>query len=176
VTDGVLHIRRSLEHYRVPRRLNGKLILDESGNPTFDVIVSEKPPKNGKMRTVALTQGALDVLRAHRLATAGKQLPSAGAYIFPDVDGASAWIPHKVTDAFRDLCRKTHIVGASFHSLRHTAATLLLANGCDVRTLQEQLGHSDPATTLRLYVHTSVESQKRAVAVLDNILPIAAAR
>lgn len=98
-----------------------------------------------------------------------------GGYIFPDLDGSSAWVPHKVTDAFRELCRKVGITGVSFHSLGHTAATLLLTNGCDVKTLQDQLGHSVPATTIRLYCHGSVDNQKRAVATLHNILPIAAA-
>ncbi|HZY97926.1 MAG TPA: tyrosine-type recombinase/integrase [Candidatus Cybelea sp.] len=80
-----------------------------------------------------------------------------------------------MTDAFRDLCRKAKIAGASFRSLRHTAATLLLENGCDVRTLQEQLGHSVPATTLRLYCHSPLDTQKRAVAALDRILPLRSA-
>lgn len=174
--EGILHVRRSLQQYRIPRKADGKLVLDPKGKPVFDTIISEKPPKNGKQRAVALTKGALEVLRAHRLAIAGVRLPSADAYIFPDNDGASAWVPHKVTDAFRALCATARITAASFHSLRHTAATLLLSNGCDVKTLQEQLGHSVPATTLRLYVHTSIANQKRAVAALDNVLPLAAAR
>jgi integrase len=173
--QGVLHVHRSLEHYRVPRKSNGKLIVDDDGKPTFDTIVSEKAPKNGKARAVALSPKALDVLRAHRLSIAEKQVPAAESYVFPDIDGASAWTPHKVTDAFRGLCRKAKITGASFHSLRHTAATLLLENGCDVRTLQEQLGHSVPATTLRLYCHSSIDTQKRAVTALDRILPLRSA-
>lgn len=40
-----------------------------------------------------------------------------------------------------------------FHSLRHTHATQLLLAGCDMRTVQERLGHADVATTLRLYGH-----------------------
>ena len=41
--------------------------------------------------------------------------------------------------------------GTSFHSLRHTHATWLLMHGCDMRTIQERLRHSDVATTLRFY-------------------------
>jgi integrase len=175
IAEGVLHVRRSIQQYRIPRKVGGRAVLGAKGKPIFDTIVSEKPPKSGKPRTVALTQGALKVLHAHRLAVAGVQVPSIDAYIFTDSNGASPWVPHKVTDAFRELCRKATLTGVSFHSLRHTAATLLLSNGCDVKTLQEQLGHSVPATTLRLYVHTSVADQKRAVAALDKVLPIAAA-
>jgi integrase len=173
--EGVLYVRRALEHYRVPRKANGKLVVDDDGKPTFDTIVSEKPPKNGKTRAVALSPGAVDILRVHRLAAAERQLPTASGYVFPDVDGVSPWTPHKVTDAFRELCRKAKITGASFHCLRHTAASLLLENGCDVKTLQEQLGHSVPATTLRLYCHSSLDTRKRAVAVLDGVLPLRSA-
>ena len=47
----------------------------------------------------------------------------------------------------------------STHKLRHTAATLMLQNGVDVRTLQEVLGHEHLNTT-QIYTHTSINKQK----------------
>lgn len=42
---------------------------------------------------------------------------------------------------------------ATFHSLRHTHASILLANGTDIRTISERLGHANESLTLKIYAH-----------------------
>lgn len=72
---------------------------------------------------------------------------------------------------------KNHLASAgldsskySSHKLRHTAATLLLRNGVDVRTLQELLGHEHLNTT-QIYTHVESESLREAAlrSPLSNI-------
>jgi integrase len=57
-----------------------------------------------------------------------------------------------------------------FHDLRHTAATLLLAQGVDPRTIMETLGHSQIGLTLNTYSHVLPALQAEAAAKLDAIL------
>lgn len=51
---------------------------------------------------------------------------------------------------------------AGFHQLRHHHASLLLAEGVDIRTLADYLGHSDPGFTLRTYCHLLSSGADRA--------------
>lgn len=62
--------------------------------------------------------------------------------------------PSVVSRAFTSMRRELGLPdGTSFHTLRHTHATMLLASGADMRTVQERLGHANVATTLGLYAH-----------------------
>ena len=59
--------------------------------------------------------------------------------------------------------------GTSFHTLRHTHATMLIANGADMRTVQERLGHANVATTLGLYAHVVPGRDQAAAAAFDEM-------
>ena len=58
------------------------------------------------------------------------------------------------------------------HSLRHTAASLMIAGGADVATVAGILGHSQPSTTLNIYTHAFDKNKKAASAELQEQLEI----
>lgn len=59
----------------------------------------------------------------------------------------------------------------SLHGLRHTMATLLIAEGTEISTVSGRLGHSDISTTLDIYTHFLKERDKTASKALEKYLP-----
>ena len=57
----------------------------------------------------------------------------------------------------------------TFHSLRHTHATLLIFNGENIKVVSERLGHKDISTTLNVYTHIMEDMKKDTAKLLDNI-------
>lgn len=56
------------------------------------------------------------------------------------------------------------------HGLRHTAATLLIGSGVNIRTVSGRLGHSSTSTTLNIYSHALEELDRKAADTLENVL------
>lgn len=58
----------------------------------------------------------------------------------------------------------------TLHGLRHTAATLLIVSGIDIRTVSGRLGHSCASTTLNIYSHALEEMDRKASDALEEAL------
>ena len=64
----------------------------------------------------------------------------------------------------------TEFSGLSLHSLRHTNATLNIANGVSVTTVAGQLGHANANTTTKIYAHAIKSAQAAAADMMDDLL------
>ena len=58
----------------------------------------------------------------------------------------------------------------TFHGLRHSCASLLIAQGVDIKIIQEWLGHSSIATTGNIYGHLQFKQKISTGTVLENLL------
>jgi integrase len=67
--------------------------------------------------------------------------------------------PHYLTAAFPKLLDKNELRRIRYHDLRHSCASLLLANGVPMKQIQEWLGHSDFSTTANVYAHLDYNSK-----------------
>jgi len=73
----------------------------------------------------------------------------------------------KIDNGFNEACKRANIENFRFHDLRHTVATRLVANGADLGTVKEYMGHSTLAMTQR-YSHPTPENMLKAVDILDS--------
>ncbi|HHT16406.1 MAG TPA: tyrosine recombinase XerC [Papillibacter sp.] len=117
--------------------------------------------KGGKEREVFLNDACLNAIKAYMEVREAIQAADKSALFL------SARRTRITRATVHNLVKK-HIANAgldadrySAHKLRHTAATLMLRGGVDVRTLQELLGHEHLNTT-QIYTHVESESLRRA--------------
>ena len=96
----------------------------------------------------------------------------APSFVFCHVlkNDAGPLSPNNVTRAWHRACRRHGARPVRFHSLRHTQASLLIAEGEDILTVSRLLGHSKAATTLNVYAHLLEGADSGAAKKLERIL------
>ena len=107
------------------------------------------------------------MLRRHRARLAEERIAIGPAWrehdlIFPSALGTPL-DPDNVSHWFSRICRRSGLGHWHLHELRHSGASLMLAQGTDLYVVSEVLGHSSVAITKDVYGHL-VEGQKRAAA------------
>ena len=80
--------------------------------------------------------------------------------------------PKTLSAVFSRLLEKASLRHIRFHDLRHSCASLLLANDVPMKQIQEWLGHSDISTTANIYSHLDYKSKLTSANVMDNILTL----
>lgn len=76
--------------------------------------------------------------------------------------------PQYLTASFPKLLEKNGLRRIRFHDLRHSCASLLLANGVPMKQIQEWLGHSDFSTTANVYAHLDYNSKLSSADAMVN--------
>jgi integrase len=109
--------------------------------------VEIRPPKWGSERTVFIPESLVNMLAAH--VERGVR-PQGWLFV-----GAAGGPPHQNTIGYwwRKTLRDAGLSGIKLHDLRHYFASGLIAQGCDVVTVQRALGHAKASTTLNTYSH-----------------------
>jgi integrase len=132
-------------------------------------------PKSARSRrTIALPTVAVTALRAHRVRQLENRLAAGarwreGGFVFTSGIGTPVE-PRRITREFRVLLTGAGLPPIRLHDLRHSCATLLLAQGVSPRVVMETLGHSQVSLTLNTYSHVLPVLQQEAARKMDAIL------
>jgi integrase len=78
--------------------------------------------------------------------------------------------PNYITHTFPSFLKKHELRKIRFHDLRHSCASLLLANNVPMKQIQEWLGHSDFSTTANIYAHLDYNSKLSSASALMAVL------
>lgn len=125
--------------------------------------------KGNKERMVPLTQAAFDAIRdwlpARALALSARHQESR--WLFPGTDPEQHMTRQRLGQLLKELAVEAGVDVSTVkpHALRHAFATHLLANGADLRSVQQMLGHSDISTT---QIYTHVLDARMAALVQDH--------
>jgi integrase len=154
---------------------DGAAFIDRSLCQTRDGLIF-KSTKTEEPRRVELPPTAMAVLAIHRKRQDefrrqfGPDYRSDLDLIFANPDG-SPLKPDSVSGTVSRLCRMLGLPkGASLHVLRHTHARLLLADGVDIATVSERLGHSSVRTAADIYAHAIRGKDRAAAQSWDGIM------
>jgi len=137
--------------------------------------VQTTEPKSARSRrTIALPAIAVTALRAHRVRHLESRLAAGGrwqdhGFVFTSAVGTPL-DPRNVTRQFKALLRAANLPNIRLHDLRHSCATLLLAQGVNPRVVMETLGHSQVSLTLNTYSHVLPALQEDAASKMNAML------
>jgi integrase len=122
-------------------------------------------PKSGRGRRIVLPLGLVAELRSLRAQGREETLKHGRSEMPPWVFGSRVGTPldgsraSKRWDRVRREAARHGVRSLRLHCARHTWATLALQNGKSLRWVARQLGHADPALTLRVYAHALPEEE-----------------
>jgi integrase len=160
LAGGQLRVRRNLQ--RIKREL-----------------IFGTPKTARSIRTVSLPKRCVEALHAHRAkqdeerkVAGAKWKPldhQPGGLIFTTSTGR-ATDPRSLNRMLTILCTKANVRRVRVHDLRHTCASLLLAQGVDARIIMETLGHSTITMTLDTYAHVMQTTLRAAADRMDDAL------
>ena len=135
--------------------------------------LSIKPTKTDRIRTIALSQTALDILKTHRLEQRKYRLRvGAGAddngYLFPDPKTMGVQVPDRITSQFGRLVAKLAVPQYSLQALRRTSISLALANQFSPNAVAARAGHASPKMTLDVYGKAYDSEQQQLAKDMDK--------
>ena len=160
--SGIVTIRRTITQ----QTIDGK-----------NVIISRPFTKNRRPKTFKLVQPVRDALR-EIIAEHKKNEVVFGTSYCHDWDGyvirypdGRLISPNMITNRFAAFSKDAGLKITRLHDLRHSCATILLAMGCDIKTVQEIMGHADLSSTME-YLHALPHRKEAALSGICNAVMV----
>lgn len=154
---------------------NGIVSINRSSQYLADKGVFTKTPKTeSSIRDVAIPDFVVSLLEKYKYWYDEQKYQYGELWydsnrLFVQTDGKPMH-PSTISKWFEKFVAQIGLPVINFHGLRHTNATLLIAQNIDVSVVAARLGHAQITTTLNFYVHPIISHNKTAGLALENLL------
>ena len=154
---------------------NGIISINRSSQYLSDMGVFTKTPKTeSSIREIAIPEFIISLLEEYKLwyeeqkSIYGKLWTNSDR-LFVQADGKPIH-PSSISKWFVRYVSTIGLPVINFHGLRHTNASLLVAQNVDIAVVSARLGHAQISTTLDFYVHPLLSHNRKAGYALENLL------
>lgn len=154
---------------------NGILSINRSSQYLADMGVFTKVPKTeSSIREIAIPEFIISLLEEYKLwyeeqKSIYGELWMNSDRLFVQADGKPMH-PSTISKWFVKYVGQIGLPVINFHGLRHTNASLLVAQNIDIAVISARLGHAQISTTLDFYVHPLLSHNRKAGYALENLL------
>lgn len=154
---------------------NGIISINRSSQYLSDMGVFTKTPKTeSSIREIAIPEFIISLLEEYKLWYEGQksiygELWTNSDRLFVQADGKPMH-PSSISKWFVRYVSTIGLPVINFHGLRHTNASLLVAQNVDIAVVSARLGHAQISTTLDFYVHPLLSHNRKAGYALENLL------
>ena len=154
---------------------NGIISINRSSQYLSDMGVFTKVPKTeSSIREIAIPEFIISLLEEYKLWYEDQkslygELWTNSDRLFVQADGKPMH-PSSISKWFVKYVGTIGLPVINFHGLRHTNASLLVAQNVDIAVVSARLGHAQISTTLDFYVHPLLSHNRKAGYALENLL------
>ena len=154
---------------------NGIISINRSSQYLADMGVFTKVPKTeSSIREIAIPEFIISLLKEYKLwyeeqKSICGELWTDSDRLFVQADGKPMH-PSTISKWFVKYVGQIGLPVINFHGLRHTNASLLVAQNIDIAVISARLGHAQISTTLDFYVHPLLSHNRKAGYALENLL------
>ena len=154
---------------------NGIISINRSSQYLADMGVFTKVPKTeSSIREIAIPEFIISLLEEYKLwyeeqKSISGELWTNSDRLFVQADGKPMH-PSTISKWFVKYVGQIGLPVINFHGLRHTNASLLVAQNIDIAVISARLGHAQISTTLDFYVHPLLSHNRKAGYALENLL------
>ena len=154
---------------------NGIISINRSSQYLSDMGVFTKVPKTeSSIREIAIPEFIISLLEEYKLWYEDQKLIYGELWtnsdrLFVQADGKPMH-PSSISKWFVKYVGTIGLPVINFHGLRHTNASLLVAQNVDIAVVSARLGHAQISTTLDFYVHPLLSHNRKAGYALENLL------